>query len=93
MALWGISMGAQESIMRAAIADRVPSDRRGGAYGLFNVGFGIAWFCGSFLMGFLYDRSIIALVVFSALAQITAVPLFLRVGGPIETVSTPKRLQ
>ena len=29
MALWGMGMGAQESIMRAAIADMVPINRRG----------------------------------------------------------------
>ncbi|HET6656164.1 MAG TPA: MFS transporter [Gammaproteobacteria bacterium] len=81
MVLWGIGMGAQESIMRAAIADMAPPERRGGAYGLFNTGFGIAWFCGSFLMGFLYSRSVLALVVFSALAQLAAVPLFVRLGG------------
>jgi MFS family permease len=78
MVLWGIGMSAQESIMRAAIADMVPPERRGAAYGLFNTGFGIAWFAGSFLMGFLYDHSIAALIAFSALAQIAAVPLFVR---------------
>ncbi|HET7569822.1 MAG TPA: MFS transporter [Gammaproteobacteria bacterium] len=78
MVLWGVGMSAQESIMRAAIADMAPPERRGSAYGLFNTGFGIAWFCGSFLMGFLYDQSIVALVAFSALMQIAAVPLFLR---------------
>ncbi|MFH1876163.1 MAG: MFS transporter [Candidatus Omnitrophota bacterium] len=44
MALWGIGMGAQESIMRAAIADMVPSVRRGSAYGIFNTGYGLFWF-------------------------------------------------
>ncbi|HET7307410.1 MAG TPA: MFS transporter [Gammaproteobacteria bacterium] len=82
MVLWGIGMGAQESIMRAAVAEMAPPQRRGSAYGLFNAGFGIAWFCGSFLMGFLYDQSIIALVAFSALTQLAAVPLFLRLRAP-----------
>ncbi len=36
MALWGVGMGAQESILRAAIAGMIPPDRRGVAYGLFN---------------------------------------------------------
>jgi len=40
MALWGVGMGAQESIMRAAIADMVPMNRRSMAYGIFNAGFG-----------------------------------------------------
>jgi predicted MFS family arabinose efflux permease len=75
MALWGAGMGAQESILRAAIATMVPPARRGTAYGLFNAGYGLAWFCGSTLMGFLYDRSPVTLIAFSVLAQVVAVPL------------------
>jgi len=76
MVLWGIGMGAQESVMRAAIADMVPSDRRGSAYGLFNTVFGIAWFLGSAVIGVLYDVSIPALVGFSVIAQLASVPVF-----------------
>ena len=78
MVFWGISMGAQESIMRAAVADLVPIDKRGSGYGIFNTGFGIAWFIGSALMGVLYDVSILGLVLFSALIQLISIPLFLR---------------
>jgi len=77
MALWGISMGAQESVMRAAVADLVPSDRRATAYGLFHTAFGVAWFVGSAAMGFLYDWSIRAVVVFSVVVQLAAIPVFL----------------
>jgi MFS family permease len=80
MALWGIGMGAQESIMRAAVAGMTPPDRRGTAYGIFNAGFGLFWFAGSALMGFLYDVSLPTLVVFSVMAQFSAVPLLLWVG-------------
>jgi hypothetical protein len=73
--LWGIGMGAQESIMRAAIAKMILADRRGTAYGVFNTGYGIFWFAGSALMGYLYDISIPALVVFSVVAQLLSVPL------------------
>lgn len=72
--LWGIGMGAQESIMRAAIAEMVPADRRGSAYGLFTAGFGLFWFAGSGLMGILYDHAILYLVVFSVVAQFLALP-------------------
>jgi MFS family permease len=75
--LWGIGMGAQESVMRAAIAEMVPADKRGSAYGVFNTGYGVFWFLGSALMGRLYDISIPALVVFSVVAQLASVPLFL----------------
>jgi len=79
MALWGIGMGAQESIMRAAIAGMIPPDRRGTAYGVFNTGYGVFWFAGSALMGVLYDRSLPLLIVFSVIAQLAAIPLLLLV--------------
>ena len=80
MTLWGIGMGAQESVMRAAVAKMVPPDRRGSAYGVFNAGYGLAWFVGSAVLGVLYDVSVPALIVFSVAAQVAAVPLFLRAG-------------
>lgn len=77
MGLWGIGMGAQESVMRAAVATMVPSERRGSAYGIFNAAYGVMWFAGSALMGALYDISIPGLVAFSFLIQLLSVPFFL----------------
>lgn len=73
--LWGIGMGAQESIIRAVVADMVPRQRRGTGFGLFNGCFGVAWFAGSLLMGILYDVSLPALIGFSILAQLVSLPL------------------
>ncbi|MGZ3395311.1 MAG: MFS transporter [Isosphaeraceae bacterium] len=75
MALWGIGMGAQESILRAAIAGMIPRDRRGVAYGVFNSSYGLAWFAGSAAMGILYDVSLPTLIGFSVLVQLGAIPL------------------
>lgn len=80
MALWGIGMGAQESVMRAAVAGMAPQDRRGTAYGIFNAGYGLAWFLGSALMGMFYDVSLPALIAFSMATQMCSIPLFLTVG-------------
>ena len=80
MVLWGIGMGAQESIMRAAVAGMVPAARRGTAYGVFNSGYGLLWFAGSALMGMLYDVSLPALIAFSVVAQLIAVPVLFLVG-------------
>jgi MFS family permease len=74
--LWGLGMGAQESVMRAAVAAMSAPERRGTAYGLFNTGFGLFWFLGSALMGLLYDFSLPLLVAFSVVAQLCALPLF-----------------
>jgi MFS family permease len=76
IALWGIGLGAQESIMRAAIAGMSPIEKRGTAYGVFNTIFGVFWFIGSLTMGILYDISIVYLVIFSMVAQLASVPLF-----------------
>jgi predicted MFS family arabinose efflux permease len=69
-------MGAQESIMKAAVAGMVPMDKRGSAYGIFNTGYGLAWFLGSALMGILYDQSISFLVAFSVVMQLASIPVF-----------------
>lgn len=82
MVLWGIGMGAQESIMKAAVAGIVPADRRGSAFGIFNTGYGLAWFAGSALMGVLYDFSLSSLIIFSVVMQFAAMPtLFLVAKG------------
>jgi MFS family permease len=73
--LWGIGMGALESIVRAVVADIVPRDRRATGFGVFNAGFGLAWFTGSAAMGILYDRSLVALAAFSVAAQLASLPL------------------
>ena len=74
---WGIGMGAQESIMRAAIPAMVPASKRASAYGIFTSGFGLSWFLGSALMGWLYDVYPPALIVFSVTTQLGASLLFL----------------
>jgi len=72
MILWGIGMGAQESILKAEIATMIPTDRRGTAFGTFNAVFGVFWFAGSALMGYLYDFSIMGLILFSIASQLLA---------------------
>ena len=75
MVLWGIGMGAQESVMRAAIAEMIPADRRASAYGIFNTVYGLFWFAGSAALGLLYDFSIPALIIFSVVAQLLSIPV------------------
>lgn len=82
--LWGIGMGAQESIMRAAIANMIPANKRGSAYGVFNAGYGVFWFLGSALMGIFYDISIPALIAFSVIIQLASIPFFMMVAGIVK---------
>jgi MFS family permease len=77
MALWGLGMGAQESIMRAVIAEMIPANRRASAYGIFNAAFGLFWFLGSLVMGLLYDISVPAVILVSFALQLGSVPVLL----------------
>ena len=74
--LWGVGMGAQESIMKAAVSRIVPRARRGTGFGIFETGFGAAWFLGSWLLGALYDLDPRLLVAVSATAQLLAIVFY-----------------
>ena len=76
MALWGLGIGVHESIIPAAVGLIVPANRRASAYGLFTAGYGVFWFLGSVVIGLLYNVSLPALVAFSLVAQLAALPLF-----------------
>ena len=78
MALWGISVGTQESLLKAALAQLVGPENRARAYGLFSLVFGSAWFLGSTALGLLYDGwGPMALVVLSVVLQTLALGAFL----------------
>ena len=77
VALWGVGMGAQESILKAAVTSMVPKTSRATGYGVFECSFGVFWFLGSWLLGVLYDVSIPAMIAVSVAAQLAAIPLYL----------------
>ena len=77
IALWGVGMGAQESILKAAVTNMVPKASRATGYGIFECSFGVFWFLGSWLMGVLYDVSIPAMIAVSVATQLMAIPLYL----------------
>jgi MFS family permease len=77
MVLWGIGLGAQDSLLKALLSRIIEANKRSTAFGVFDTGFGIAWFLGSATMGLLYNRSIAALVVFSVVLQLAALPVLL----------------
>ena len=80
IALWGIGMGAQESILKAAVTDMVPKSGRATGYGIFECSFGVFWFLGSWLLGVLYEISIPAMITLSVAAQLAAIPFYLKSG-------------
>jgi MFS family permease len=78
--LWGIGLGAHESVMQAAVAHMISREHLGSAYGLFGAIFGVAWFAGSAALGALYDASVGAAVTLAVVTQLLAVvPLMIAV--------------
>ncbi len=73
--VWAVVLGIQESTMRAAVADLVPTVRRGTAYGIFAAAYGVAALAGGALTGYLYGRSITALIIVVAVIQLVALAL------------------
>ena len=88
-AVWGMGMGVHESIVPAAVAPMVPVNRRASAYGLFTAGYGLAWFLGSALIGFLYDHSLTLTVTACIVLEIAAVPFFALAGRRLPHAAEP----
>lgn len=74
--IWGIAMGAQESILKAVIQTLVDKERRATAYGLFYAIFGAAWFIGSLILGILYEINYQYLIIYIVSMQLISI-LFL----------------
>lgn len=74
--LWGLSMGVQETVLRAALADLTSLQKRGTAYGVFNTLYGGAWFAGSLILGWLYEWNLFVLIAYSVLMQVAALGAF-----------------
>ena len=51
----------------------IPRSMRSTGFGIFETGFGIAWFLGSWLLGALYDISPVWLVAVSVAVQLLAI--------------------
>lgn len=54
--LWGLHMGMTQGLLATMIADAVPADLRGTAYGVFNLASGVAMLIASVLAGLLWDQ-------------------------------------
>ena len=54
--LWGLHLGLTQGVLAAMVANTVPADLRGTAYGFFNLASGVAMLIASVLAGFLWDQ-------------------------------------
>jgi MFS family permease len=75
---WGALMGFQETIMKAAIADMIPTYLRGRVYAIFNITLGLAMLIGSSLMGWMYEVSFSILIGFVVVTQLLALFFYRR---------------
>lgn len=75
--MWGVGMGAQESILKAAVTDMTPKSGRASGFGVFSLAFGLAWFLGSWCLGALYDINLPLMAAVSAACQLLAIPFYI----------------
>ncbi len=74
--LWGIIMGAHETIMKAIVSDITPISTRGTSFGIFHTIYGLATFLGGVLAGFLYDISLGLMIGVLVLIESLATAVF-----------------
>jgi MFS family permease len=72
---WGVAQGVQDSTVKAVVADLVEAPRRATAYGVFAGAQGLFAVVGGVTAGWLYERSLPALVLVVALTQLAALAL------------------
>jgi MFS family permease len=72
---WGVAQGVQDSTVKAVVADLVDAPRRATAYGVFAGIQGLFAIVGGVTAGWLYDRSLPALVAVVAVTQVVALVL------------------
>ena len=69
LALWGIGMGALESIMKSAVTTLSGKSERARAFGAYELFYGLASFAGSFVIGWLYSyQDKLALCLYCSIA-------------------------
>jgi MFS family permease len=81
---FGLVLGMQESIYRAAVCELVPLGRRGTAYGVFNAILGFGTLASGVIFGYFLDKgySVIILVGFALALQVGSI-LTLRRNGKL----------
>ena len=82
--VYGLYFGATEGVEKALVADLVPEDRRGAAFGWFNAALGVGALPASILFGVLWERAGAAIAFLTGAAIAGAATLLLLVVLPAE---------
>jgi MFS family permease len=88
--LWGVVMGIHETVIKAAIADLTPLKKRGTGYGVFNTINGLAALISGTAIGFLYERSIPAVILFCVAVEVVSIPFLFRIRRETERIRIAK---
>lgn len=85
-AVFGLVLGMQESVYRAAVSELAPLSSRGTAYGIFNTAYGFGFLIGGVLYGSLIDikAPFIITIIFVLATQVTATGLLLSIRSELK---------
>jgi MFS family permease len=77
---FGLVLGMQESIYRAAVSEFAPISSRGTAYGIFNTAYGVGMLASGFMYGLIatFNPSYAAIVLYVLAVQVAAVVLLIK---------------
>jgi len=83
---FGIVLGMQESIYRAAVSEFTPISSRGTAYGIFNTAYGVGFLISGGIYGSMIDVHVpfTATLLFVVLAQVSATIVLLSISQRLE---------
>jgi MFS family permease len=85
--VFGLVLGTQESIYRAAVSELTPISSRGTAYGIFNTAYGVGFLISGTLYGLLMELKLpfIAVIFYVSITQIIATALLLHIRSELKT--------
>ena len=85
--IYGMYFGLTEGVEKALVADLVADDKRGTAFGFYNLAFGITVFPASLIFGLLWDKfgSATAFIISACISVVAAVALLsIKTDGPVD---------
>ena len=90
-AIYGVYFGLTEGVERALVADLVPTQRRGAAFGWYNLAIGLGALPASIIFGAIYDRfgAPTAFTVGAGAALLASIGLWIVVPGPTSPAWRP----
>ncbi len=80
--LWGLALGVHGAVLKAAVTSVTPEEGRASAFGVFHSAYGLMGFGGTMLVAWLYQQSPAAAATASAVLQMAAIPVILRLSTP-----------